>query len=70
MKRQNNHSFDISTFDTIIYRIYRGKLAILIEDGDNRRKLFECNSVLTAFAATLQLRSRNLEIVKIHPPTA
>ncbi len=36
MNKQNNHSFDISTFDTIIYRIYRGKLAILIEDGDNR----------------------------------
>ena len=36
MKKQNNHSFDISTFDTIIYRIHRGKLAILIEDGDNR----------------------------------
>jgi len=36
MKKPNNHSFDISTLDTIIYRIYRGKLAILIEDGDNR----------------------------------
>ncbi|MEG4630080.1 hypothetical protein QUB56_10750 [Microcoleus sp. AR_TQ3_B6] len=36
MNKQNNHSFDISTFDTIIYRIYRGKLAIFIEDGDNR----------------------------------
>ena len=36
MNKPNNHSFDISTFDTIIYRIDRGKLAILIEDGDNR----------------------------------
>lgn len=36
MKRQNNNSFDISTFDTITYQIHRGKLAILIEDGDNR----------------------------------
>jgi hypothetical protein len=31
-----NLFFDISTFDTITYRIYRGKLAILIEDGDAR----------------------------------
>lgn len=36
MKRQNDHSFDISTFDTITYQIHRGKLIILIEDGDNR----------------------------------
>lgn len=36
MNKQNNHSFDISTFNTINYRIHRGKVVILIEDGDNR----------------------------------
>jgi hypothetical protein len=36
MNKQDNHSFKISTFDTITYRIHRGKLAILIEDADNR----------------------------------
>jgi hypothetical protein len=36
MNKQNNYSFDISTFNTITYRIHRGKLAILIEDGDAR----------------------------------
>ncbi|MEG5059117.1 hypothetical protein QUB60_06405 [Microcoleus sp. A2-C5] len=35
MKKQNNHSFDISTFGRITYRIYRGKIVILIEEGDN-----------------------------------
>lgn len=35
MKRHNQHSFDISTFDRITYRIYRGKLVILIEDEGN-----------------------------------
>lgn len=33
--KQNNHSLDISTFDTITYQIHRGKLVILIKDGDN-----------------------------------
>ena len=36
MNKQNNHSFDISTFNTINYRIHRGKVVIFIEDGDNR----------------------------------
>ncbi|MFB2895124.1 hypothetical protein ACE1CI_19630 [Aerosakkonemataceae cyanobacterium BLCC-F50] len=36
MNKQNNHSFDISTFNTITYRIYRGKVVISIEDEDNR----------------------------------
>ncbi len=35
MIRHNNHSFDISTFDRITYRVYRGKLVILIDEGDN-----------------------------------
>ncbi|MFB2935531.1 hypothetical protein ACE1B6_09640 [Aerosakkonemataceae cyanobacterium BLCC-F154] len=35
MNKQNNHSFDISTFNTITYRIHRGKVVILIEDQDN-----------------------------------
>ena len=35
MNKQNNHSFDISTFNTINYRIHRGKVVILIDDGDN-----------------------------------
>lgn len=36
MNKQNDHSFDISTFDTITYQVHRGKLVILIEDEDNR----------------------------------
>lgn len=35
MKRHNNHSFEISTFDIITYRVYRGKLILLIQEGDN-----------------------------------
>ncbi|WP_236739122.1 hypothetical protein [[Phormidium ambiguum] IAM M-71] len=35
MKSHNNHSFDISTFNTITYRIHRGKVVIFIEDEDN-----------------------------------
>ncbi|MGA9382823.1 MAG: hypothetical protein WBV73_29020 [Phormidium sp.] len=35
MKSQNNHSFEISTFNTITYRIYRGKVVISIEDENN-----------------------------------
>jgi hypothetical protein len=35
MNKQNNHSFDISTFNIITYRIHRGKVVISIEDEDN-----------------------------------
>lgn len=36
MNKQNDRSFDISTFDTITYEVHRGKLVILIKDEDNR----------------------------------